>query len=248
MWVILAALAATAVVLVRWRRSGQGLIPFLGFGLVFVYARLWHGLRQNRPVPLPEKGPALLVANYTGSTDAALLTACSNRPLSFLVAADYVTIRWLGGLFAYLGCVPVARVGCDAAAARRALRRLEEGRVVCVFPEGGLSNAGRVRPRRGKAGAAYLALKSRAPAIPACVRGGPQTSRVLRSWLYPSRAWVAFGEPVDLTSYYTRQLNRRLLDEVTEILMERVASLDGRRRNRTTRDAEKLPCLSRPLI
>ena len=126
-----------------------------------------------------------------------------------------------------MGCVPVSRNGRDAVAARTAIRRLQEGRVICIFPEGGLSNAGRPRLRPGKAGAALIALRSQAPVFPALISGGPQTSSLKGAWLRPSRVRVRFGRAIDLSVYQGRPLDRRLLEEVTRVLMGRIADLQA---------------------
>lgn len=234
MWAWLLCLFAAGTVLARWRLSGLRLGDFLGLGVVKVYARLLHGLVHNGPAPLPRKGAAIVVANHTCSADAAFLTTgCAPRILSFLIAKEYYGNRWLDRLLEYMGCVPVRRDGCDVAAARAGLRRLSEGRVLCIFPEGGLSNAGRARPRVGKVGAAWLALRSQVPVVPAFVTRGPQTYRILRAWLWPSRVRLAFGPPIDLSAYYGRPINRKLLEEVAALLMSQVANLcsNGKRPN-----------------
>jgi 1-acyl-sn-glycerol-3-phosphate acyltransferase len=129
-----------------------------------------------------------------------------------------------------MGCVPVIRRARDIRAVRTALRRLAEGRIVCLFPEGTLSGAGRGRLRPGKCGAALLALRSRVPVYPAFIAGGPQHSNVPRAWLLPSRARVTLGRPVDLSPYFGRRIDRRLLEEVAALLMREIAALDPRRK------------------
>ena len=226
MWVLLLFLMALGGILLRGERAGLPLGDWLGLGMVQLYARLWHGLSCNGPSPFPRKGPAILVANHTCSADAAFLTTgCAPRVLSFLIAGEYYAIPLLGRLLRYMGCVPVRRDGGDVAAVRAGLRRLSEGRILCIFPEGGLSNAGRGRHRAGKAGAALLALRSRVPVVPVRISGGPQTADIGQAWLRPSRARVTFGRPVDLSAYYGRPINRKLLEEVTGLLMKQVADL-----------------------
>ena len=159
MWALLLCLFAAGRVGIHWRRSGLTLGDFLGLGVVQVYARLIHGFCCNGPAPLPRSGPAIVVANHTCSADAAFLTVgCAPRILSFLIAEEYYAIPQLGRLVRYIGCVPVRRDGCDVAAARAGLRRLSEGRVLCIFPEGGLSNAGRGRPRIWRSGRCLAGL------------------------------------------------------------------------------------------
>ncbi len=225
MWAFFLCAIATIVVFVRWRRSGLPWRTYVSQRVFTSYARLWHGCAVRRKAPLPQKGPAILVSNHTSSADASLLSAGSPRMLSFVVAKEYYDIPFVGAILTFTFCVAARRDGRDAVTLRQALRRLSEGRVLCIFPEGGLSNAGRSRPRPGKAGAAYLALRSRAPVYPACIVNGPQTYRVLDAWLWPSRARVIFGPVVDLSAYYGRPINRKLLDEVMALLMKRVAEL-----------------------
>jgi 1-acyl-sn-glycerol-3-phosphate acyltransferase len=221
MWALVMMLAAVALLLVRWRRSGLTAVNYFGLGVFHVYSRLWHGVRISGPAPA--RGPAIIVANHTCSADAAFLTCGFQDPPSFLVAQEYYKIPGVSNLFAHMECVPVQRNGRDVQAIRLGLRRLSEGRILCIFPEGGLSNAGRRRPRPGKAGAALLALRSRVPVYPVRISGGPQTHRVLRAWVRPTRVRVTFGPAVDLTAYYGRPINRKLLEEVRDLLMKRVA-------------------------
>jgi 1-acyl-sn-glycerol-3-phosphate acyltransferase len=211
--------------LVRWRRSGQELFHFVGLSLVYFYLRMWHRMTSNRPPPRLVKGPALLVANHTCSADPVFLTIGCWRPISFLLARPYYKIPLFHRVFVYLHCIPVSRNGRDVQAVRLALQGLKENRVVGIFPEGGLSNAGRQCLRRGKQGAAYLALKSRVPVFPALVHGGPQTSDIRRAWLGRSRVRIVFGAAVDLARYYNRPIERPLLEEVTQLIADRIEAL-----------------------
>jgi 1-acyl-sn-glycerol-3-phosphate acyltransferase len=192
-----------------------------------MYARLWHGLVWNGPAPFPAKGPALVVSNHTCSADPPFVQAGCPRPLSFLIAREYYRdLPWARWLFDYIGCVPVNRSGRDGLAVRKGLLRLSEGRIVCIFPEGGLHGAGTGRLRRGKGGAALLALRSRAPVYPVFISKGHQHSNVPRAWLLPSRTRVTYGPAIDLSAYYDRPIDRPLLEEVTALLMSKIAELD----------------------
>jgi hypothetical protein len=73
---------------------------------------------------------------------------------------------------------------------------------------------------------ALLALRSRVPIFPAYIAGGPQVSDVLPAWLWPSRGVrVIFGPAVDLSAYYGLPIDRKLLEEVTALLMRCIAAL-----------------------
>jgi 1-acyl-sn-glycerol-3-phosphate acyltransferase len=223
------ALGVAALLLVWFRvearRSGQSLAIFSFLQIARGYARLWHRASSNGPAPLPPTGPALVYANHTCSSDPMFLLASTPRPLSFLATREHYEMSIVfRAILDTLRSVPVARTGRDVWAVRQALRRLDDGCVVCVFPEGGLSAVGRGRIGKPRLGLAYLALKRRVPVYPARIVGGPRTHRLLRSWVRPSRVpvQVVYGPPVDLSPYYGRRLDRRVLAEVGELLMRQL--------------------------
>jgi 1-acyl-sn-glycerol-3-phosphate acyltransferase len=240
------------LVLLSARHVGRPVKEYVQQIVVRAYVQLWHRWSCDRMAPLPATGPALVISNHTCSADPAFLWAGSPRPLSFLIAKEFYAQPGVQRICDAIHCVPVVRNGRDPQAVRESLRRLKEGRVVCIFPEGGLSTAGR-RSRPGKQGMAYLALKSRVPVIPAHIAGGPKTSEVLEAWLRPSRGVrVTFGPPLDLSAYYDRPLDRKLLHEVTLFLMSRVFGLrpaprnwrdDHEHRDRQRANAETLPAM-----
>jgi 1-acyl-sn-glycerol-3-phosphate acyltransferase len=226
MWALATCGLVATGLLLAWRRSGQPILDFFGLGIMRCYARLYHNVWIRRHAELPASGPALLVANHTCSADPAFLQACASRTTCFLVAEEYFDIPGAGWLFRYMQCIPVARNGHDLTSVRTALRRLQNGRLVCLFPEGSLSGAGRGRMRITRRGAAYLALRSGAPIYPAFITGGPQHAHVPSAWLLPSRGGIALGRPVDLSAYRGRRIDRKLLEEVGALLVRRILALD----------------------
>ena len=222
-----AAAVFLAYLLLRWRWSGRPMLESLALDFARLYASLWHRWSGRRS-PLAAQGPAILVSNHTCSADPAFLLAGSPRLFGFLASRAHYNLHPLTRkLLNWMGCVPVTRNGRDAAAARAALRRLAEGKVLCVFPEGNLSGVRRGRLRAAKHGVAFLALASRAPVYPAYIAGGPRTEKLLQAWLWPwGRAVrVHYGPPADLSPYYDKPRTRKLLAEVTEVLMRQVAAL-----------------------
>jgi 1-acyl-sn-glycerol-3-phosphate acyltransferase len=222
MWAWGVILLCLLVGFIRWRRSGRPLDEFVCLGLIGMYSGFLHRSTFVGAEHIPTTGPVLLMANHTCSADPAFLSAACPRVIGFLLAEEYYTwVPILRLLFQRMGCVPVRRNGRDVDTVRRALACLSKGQLLGIFPEGGLSNAGRGRPRRGRAGVAYLALRSGAPVVPALILGGPQTDDIFTAWLspFPSRVRVIFGKPVDLSAYLGRQINRKLIEEVMTVLV-----------------------------
>jgi 1-acyl-sn-glycerol-3-phosphate acyltransferase len=197
------------------------------------YARVLHRFSTNRPDPFPATGPAVVAITHTCSADPTfLLAVCRRNQLSFIVAYEfYHTHPIITNVLDTMGCVAVKRGGNDPNALRGALRRLEQGGIVCLFPEGNLSGVARNRLLHAKPGAALLALHSKAPVIPVAILGGPRTHKLLYSWLVPSlrSTKVIFGDPIDLLAYYDRPRNRALLEEVRDVIQKRIGELAQRR-------------------
>lgn len=159
-----------------------------------LYCRRVHGFSWQEEDPLPRHGPGILVCNHQSSVDPFILAAATRRILSFLVAAEYHAIPGLSWLLGWMGCVPVRRDRQEVAAVRGALFALEQGRLLCVFPEGGIDR-GFESPRLG---VGYLAWRSGAPVFPASVTGTPKGLSVRRALFTRSRSSVLFGEPLVL--------------------------------------------------
>ena len=229
MWAWLILLMALGPAWRGWRSSGLRLPEWVGRSATHAYARLWHRCTIHGSHRIPRSGPVILIANHTCSTDPAFLLASSPRPISFLLAEEYIRLPVISGILRFLRCVPVQRNGRDLAAVRSALQRLKAGGVLGIFPEGGLSNAGRGQPKRFKAGAVLLALRGGAPVLPVLILGGPQSRHVLDAWLLPSRrrTHIIFGAPVTLLGNAERRGHRQYLEKTMRQVMELLWSLAG---------------------
>ncbi len=193
------------------------------------YCALWHHLRVDGVAPLPENGPAILIANHTCGIDHMLLQAGCERVLGFLIAREYYEFWPIRGLCRKLGCISVRRDGHDLAATRAAMRALEEGRVVPVFPEGRILPTSGEELGEGKHGAAFLALQSRVPVIPAYIRGTPRTNNIWKAMRTPSEAHVLYGKPIDLSDVPVEtRYDKETLGAVTERMMDAIRELQAR--------------------
>jgi len=112
--------------------------------LVFPVVFIWLGIRVWQRQRLPNKGPAIIVANHNSHLD--VLTLLSLFPLSFsdqirpVAAADYfLKNRWMAWFSQkVIGIIPVVRGGaskeCDPLAG--CIKALDSGKVIILFPEG----------------------------------------------------------------------------------------------------------------
>jgi 1-acyl-sn-glycerol-3-phosphate acyltransferase len=196
---------------------------------VITYCALWHRLRTNGWAGLPERGPAILIANHTCGIDHLVLQAGCQRVLGFMIAREYYDWSLIHWFCKLVDCIPVNRDGRDIYATRAALRALKEGRVLPIFPEGQITASsgkelGPIRP-----GAAFLAIRSGVPVIPAYIRGTPETNQIGPSIATPSHARVIFGDPVDLSDFEPAHAgNREVQAEVSRRFFQALVDLKNR--------------------
>ncbi len=110
----------------------------------------------------------------------------------------------------------------DRRALRMAEQVLEQGRLLCMFPEGTRSASGALGAAHG--GAALLALKSAAPLIPVAITGTPRIFSRRFPWLGLPRVTVTVGAP-----FFARSpaglAQRDDRERVTGEIMARIATL-----------------------
>ena len=164
----------------------------LVFGLVA--GRRVFGIEHTRG-----EGAWVLAANHISHFDPLLITATLPRGIDWMAMADLFQNRLLGAWLRASGCFPVVRFKAVRAALRAAIVRLEAGRVVGMFPEGGLRDGaasvlGGAALRRGIRAVAQTA---RAPLVPCVILGSDRLYRAA-NWLPLRRVpvWIGFGKPL----------------------------------------------------
>lgn len=200
--------AVRAAALVDW---GHPVLNWLD-GLNRMFCHRYHRLQAD-PVPLPERGGALLVANHVSGLDPLLMIAACRRPLRFMIATEEYHRFGLTWLFRAVGCIPVDRGGRPERALRAAIRALQAGEVVALFPHGAI-HLDSDPPRRLKPGAVRLAQLTGCPICPVRLEGIRGQGKTVLAVLPRSRARLRSFAPRGCG-----QLDaRHCLDELTGLL------------------------------
>jgi 1-acyl-sn-glycerol-3-phosphate acyltransferase len=191
------------------------LLRFVAWLLVhtFYRIRLVHAER------IPETGAAVLVCNHVSYVDAIVIMAESLRPIRFVMDHRIFRTPFAGWLFRHAKGIPIAPAHEDAALLERAYdacaAALEEGELVCIFPEGKLTRDGEINPFRH--GVTRIVERTPVPVIPMALRGlwGSVFSRAVdANWPRPvkrgvmSRLTLAVAEPLEPASATPETLQR----------------------------------------
>ena len=102
---------------------------------------------------VPTSGGALLVPNHVSFIDGFLLIASVDRPVRFVVDTQYASQPLFKPFVKALGVIPISSHGgmrMVLRALREAGAALDQGELVCIFPEGQITRTGTLLPfRRG---------------------------------------------------------------------------------------------------
>jgi 1-acyl-sn-glycerol-3-phosphate acyltransferase len=172
---------------------------------------------------VPRQGPVLLVANHSSLLDPPLVGGMTPRPVTFLAKAELFRIPLFGRFIRGLNAHPVRREGGDPAALRLALRILEKGGTLLVFPEGTRGVEGTLRP--GKPGAGMLAAMSRAPVVPVYVRGSGQAWPRGMKLPRPAKVTVTFGQPLQFGTEAGATKKKDSYEAASQAMMAAIARL-----------------------
>lgn len=190
--------------------------------------RPWIRGKEN----IPQSGPAILASNHNAVWDSVFLPMMIDREVVFMGKADYFTGTGLKGwatkeFMRAVGTIPVDRSGGRAseAALKAGLKRLGEGELFGIYPEGTRSPDGRLY--RGKTGVARLALLSGAPVIPVAMIGTHAAQPIGQKIPSRTNIGMVIGEPLDFSRYKGLDKDRYVLRAITDEIMYNLMLLSG---------------------
>lgn len=182
------------------------------------------GIRAVDSHHVPRRGGVLICPNHFCDADAPAVAAVLPRRAHFMAKEELFHLRVIGPAMRFFDAFPVRRNSADRGALREAVRRLEAGEAVVIFPEGGGNADGRLQPLHP--GPLLVALQAGVPVVPVAI---VDANRVLPyGTLRPRRSdrpvRVVFGEPIDLSDLRGQ---RGAVEAATARLAERLAGLLG---------------------
>jgi 1-acyl-sn-glycerol-3-phosphate acyltransferase len=179
---------------------------------------------------LPAYEGFVIAGNHIGRLDAALPYYLLDRPDIIVMVAEkyqkYAFTRWLTRL---VNGIFIDRYKADVGALRQVLRRLQEGGILTMTPEGTRSKSGNLIEARP--GGIFLAWKARVPILPVAITG-TEDAIVKERLKHFKRLHIKIAVGHAFTLPPTDGMNRdALMQEFTDEVMCRIAALlpEGRR-------------------
>jgi 1-acyl-sn-glycerol-3-phosphate acyltransferase len=154
---------------------------------------------------IPESGGAVIVCNHVTYVDALLLAGAVRRPIRFIMYKPIYDIPVLNFVFRVGGAIPIQSERDDKLAHDTAFievkEALEQGDLVCIFPEGALTLDGDIA--RFRRGIERIVEETPVPVVPMALKGlwGSFFSHSGGVFKNPSRFWskvsVVAGAPLE---------------------------------------------------
>ena len=151
-----------------------------------------------------------MASSHISHFDPPIISGFFPRHLDWLAMEELFRSPTGKRIFTWLNCIPVERGGSDRTSLRHALHRLADGRVIGIFPEGGI-RAGDCSILNGaamKPGLPALSIHSEAAVIPCALIGSDRLYKP-SNWLRRTTLYLVIGEAVEPPKEDARQTGAR---------------------------------------
>lgn len=146
---------------------------------------------------LPEGGGFIIFANHTSMTDIPTVALASQKPVSWVAKASLGRIPFFGWALARVHMLVDRGGGVEATRKMvdEATRRLTDGEILAIFPEG-TRNRGSAPLLPFKKGTLILAKHTGAPIVPLAIKNAGSLWPADKFWPRPGTIRVKIGQPL----------------------------------------------------
>ncbi len=141
--------------------------------LVWLLSHSMYRVTHKNLDNIPESGAALLVCNHVTFVDALVLAGAVRRPIRFIMFKPIYDIPILNFVFRTCRTIPIVGRSADEAAYLEAFAKikqgLEAGDLLCIFPEGALTQDGEIAEFRR--GVERILEETPVPVVPMALQG-----------------------------------------------------------------------------
>jgi 1-acyl-sn-glycerol-3-phosphate acyltransferase len=159
------------------------------------FFRIYNGMKIYNYELVPKNEQFVTVANHASIWDGFIMGGAVRLPLFIMVKKEAFENPMMGWYLRKVLCFPVDRSKVDAAAIKHAMKVVNDGYNLGIFPEGTRNRNGYVSPF--KSGAIKFALKKKLPIVPAYIANSHKLTPPGTSLPHPARMSVHFLEVID---------------------------------------------------
>ena len=169
---------------------------------------------------VPKTGSLIIASNHRNSYDPGLIAAARVRKIHYMAKLELFNItRFTSWLLRHLNAFPISRGTGDQRSLNYAIRLIEEGKVLGIFPEGTRSKDPNGKMLPPKAGVALIAKATHSDILPACIYFEGKSK-------FRKKMTIRFGEVIPYEDLgLTDESNMGEIKEASRFIMGKIGEL-----------------------
>ena len=169
---------------------------------------------------IPEEGGFIIASNHLRALDPLYIAlGVEKRQIYFMGKQELFRKPIIGTLFKKANGFPVVRGRGDKEAVEYAIRVVQEGHILGIFPEGTRSKD--LKPSRAKSGIGLIAREAKANILPVSIYNRDEMKK-------GSRLTIRFGEVIPYEELgFTEAGSREEVKNCAKIVMDKIVKLWG---------------------
>lgn len=184
--------------------------------ILITFFRLFYRVNIKGLENVPDSGGAVLCSNHIGELDMFVIGYRVKRLVHWMAKEELFRIPILTSFIKWLGAFPVKRGKADVEAIKTAIRLVNEGNIVGIFPEGTRmgkkKNKNKNKKPKVSRSALMIAEKCNVPIIPVAIKTSTDSYRIF------SRINVVFGTPINVKN---ENQNINIIEKIYSLLEEK---------------------------
>jgi len=181
------------------------------------FFRIYNGMKIYNYELVPVNEQFVTVANHASIWDGFIMASAVRVPLFIMVKKEAFENPFKGFYLRKVLCFPVDRSKVDAHAIKTAMKLVNEGQRLGLFPEGTRNREGKVG--KFKAGAIKFALKKKLPIVPAYIANSHLLTPPGTFFPRPAKMSVHILEPIDTKAELEAGKDE---EQILEMLYQRI--------------------------
>jgi len=201
-------------------------VSTVAYGILWLLAngvgRLLFRYRVGGREHVPARGGVLIAANHASYVDIPFVGVSVRRRMWFLGRQD-LFLPGLRPVIEWLGWIPIRQDRLDREGFDKAVRLIQDGKIVVIYPEGTRTPDGILR--RGKPGIGVIVAETGCAVIPAHLSGTRDVLPPGAKWISLHPVCLKFGAPIDFSESAQRSSGKEFYQHVSRTVMSRIADL-----------------------
>ncbi|OIQ48307.1 MAG: MFS transporter [Gammaproteobacteria bacterium MedPE] len=141
--------------------------------IIWIISHTMYRVKHQGISNIPDEGAAVLVCNHVSFVDALLIAGSSRRPVRFVMDKSIANMPIMKYVFKWAKTIPICSPKQDIDTYNKAFEQIQhelnEGELVCIFPEGKITKDGTLNEFRG--GIEKILKNNPVPVVPMALTG-----------------------------------------------------------------------------